>query len=419
MQTVVVVGGGLAGVATAYELARRGYPTTLVEMREGVALETSYANGALLTPSMADPWNAPGVHRHLAASLFDARSAMKLRISALPSLLGWGLKFLRHSTPARHDAATIASFLLSQYSVEQTRRLRTRLRLRYDVGTLGSLKVFDTQAAMEAPLATASKLSRLGLKFQALDANATIAMEPALAQIRARIAGAIHYPDDESGDAHKFCQAVMSSFLQAGGIDRTGICVTGIAVEQGAVRGVHIAGRIEPADIVIVAAGNSSAKLVRGLGLSLSIRPAKGYTLTFDASQVEGVPSIPIVSDTLHAAVVPIGSRLRIAGTAEFAGDNLTIRRDRIENLVRLLDTLLPHVARQLTRATAQPWAGLRPLSADGLPFIGPTHIRGLHLNTGHGHLGWTFAVGSALVLADLIEGKPPDIDPRPYRALR
>jgi D-amino-acid dehydrogenase len=419
MQTVVVVGGGLAGIATSYELVRRNYRTILVETRAGVALETSFANGGLLTPSMADPWNAPGLHRHLIASLFGPNSAMKVRLSALPSLLSWGLQFIRNSTPARHEAATIASFLLSKYSVEQTQLLRTRLALQYDAGARGSLKVFDTRAAMDAPLALAAKLSRLGLRFRALEADGTVALEPALAEIRGKIAGAIHFPDDESGDAHQFCERLMTYFLEEGGIDRTGSCVTGIAVERGGVCGVHIAGRIEPADIVIVAAGNSSVKLLRGVGLSLAIRPVKGYTLTFDVSHVEGTPSIPIIADALHAAVVPIGSRLRIAGTAEFTGDDLRIRPDRIANLIELLARMLPRVARQLSQATPHPWAALRPMSADGLPFIGPTQIRGLHLNTGHGHLGWTLAVGSASVLADLIENKPPDIDPWPYRALR
>jgi len=419
MRTVSVIGGGLAGVSVCYELVSRGYQTVLYESRDGIALETSYANGAMLTPSMADPWNAPGVHRHLAASLFDPRSAMKLRLKAVPSLIGWGRQFLRHSTRDRHEAATRACFLLGQHSMRRTRELRRSLSLEYDAATAGTLKVFTSPAAMEGPLALAGRLATLGLVFEALDAAKTVATEPALAGIRDNIAGSIRFPDDETGDARQFCERLVATFVEAGGISRTKTRVDGIATEKGRAVGVYVGGRLEPADEVVIAAGNASVTLARKLGIALPIRPAKGYTVTFDASQLEGAPAIPIVDDARHTAIVPIGRRLRIVGTAEFAGNDLTIRPERIENLFSVLSELMPGVARQLPRSSALPWAGLRPMSADGLPFIGPSAIPGLYINAGHGHLGWTLASGSAHLLADLLEGRPPAIDPAPYRATR
>lgn len=419
MQRVIVVGGGLSGVVTAYELVHLGYDTLLLEQREGIALETSYANGSLLTPSMADPWNAPGVYRHLVASLFSRHSAMKLRLSAIPSLAGWGLRFLRHSSVALHDAATKASFALAKYSVERTGELRERLSLRYDATTVGTLKIFRTEAAMEGSLSVAAKLAPLGLRFQVLDRDGVVADEPALADIRDQITGALRFPDDESGDAHQFCNQMATAFVRAGGVIKTNTRVGDIALERGSVSGVLIGNRVERADIVVVAAGNASVQLVKPLGLSLPIRPAKGYTITFDTSSIQFRPVIPIIDDALHAAIVPIGDRLRVAGTAEFAGNNQRIRKDRVENLLGLLATVLPRVAEKLSYETAQPWAGLRPMSADGLPFIGPTHLRGLYVNTGHGHLGWTLAAGSACLLGGLVGGAVPDIDPTPYRATR
>ena len=416
---ITVVGAGLAGIATAYELAQRGHQTCLLERREGVALETSYANGGLLTPSMPDPWNAPGVHRQLAASLFKPDSAMLLRLGAIPSLLGWGWRFLRHSTRDRHEAATRASFLLTKYSVEHTRVLRARLSLDYDAAAVGSLKVFGSHTAMESSMAVASRLGSLGLRFEMLDADGAVAAEPALAESRGRIAGALRYPDDEVGDARKFCEALTREFVKAGGRVRMGTSVTGIQVTQRAVSGVIVGQRLEPTDRVVVAAGNSSSELLKGLGLRLPIRPAKGYTATFEAAHIETRPRIPIIDDAFHAAVTPLGTRLRIAGTAEFAGNDARIRVERIDNLYRLLERILPGIARQLPRAAAQPWAGLRPMSADGLPFIGPTPVAGLYVNSGHGHLGWTCAAGSARLLADLLEGRNCEIDPTPYCAFR
>ncbi len=419
MRRVIVIGAGLAGMTVAYELARRGYPTTLFERREAVAIETSYANGALLTPSMADPWNAPGVHRYLIGSLLGHASPVKLHASAIPSLLGWGWQFLRNSTRTRHDRATRASFVLAQYSLEQTRTLRADLSLHYDAATVGSMKVFESHAAMESSMRLAQMLATLGLRFEKIDADRAVELEPALAPIRSRIAGAIHFPDDEVGDARLFCEQLSDAFVRLGGKVCFGATIEGIATEGDRVTGVQVDGDIRPAEAVVVAAGNASPRLVCGLGVALPIRPAKGYTITFDVSQLREVPRIAIVHDTRHAAIVPIGTRLRLAGTAEFTGEDFRIAPDRFYYLYGLLEDLLPQLAKELPREEAQAWTGLRPMSADGLPFIGPARVRGLYVNSGHGHLGWTLAVGSAKLLADLLEGKPPAIDPAPYRLTR
>jgi len=414
-----VVGGGLAGVTIAYELLSRGYETTVLERRSGVALETSFANGALLTPSMADPWNAPGVHRRLATSLFDGRSAMKVRVAAIPSLAGWGWKFLRYSTALRHEAATRANFALAKYSLACMGELRAKLSLRYDYARVGTLKIFRTAAAMEQSLALATKLGSMGLRFDVLDGKKAAAAEPALAPICDRIAGALRFPDDESGDAQQFCERLTAAFVAAGGSVRFGVGINSIEVERGSVVGVCIGDRVEPVDTVVVAAGNGSVRLLRPMGIALPIRPAKGYTLTFDAEHIADRLRLPIIDDALHAAIVPIGTRIRVAGTAEFAGNSLRIPQKRIDNLHELLAAVLPQVAQCLPRSSGQPWAGLRPMSADGVPFIGLTHVRGLYINTGHGHLGWTLATGSARLLADLIDDRRSDIDPAPYRPNR
>ncbi len=414
-----MIGAGLAGVTVAYELIRRGYPTTLLERREGAGLETSYANGSLLTPSMADPWNAPGVHRYLIGSLLGLPSPVKLRASAIPSLLGCGWEFIRNSTRTRHDRATRASFLLAKYSVEQTKKLRTDLALQYEASTVGSMKVFDSKQAMDTSLRLAELLAQFGLRFESMDADRAVEMEPALAPVRSSIAGAIRFPDDEIGDARLFCERLCNAFVRLGGKVCFGVTVEDIRTRGTEVTGVEIGGEIQPTEAVVVAAGNASPSLVRDFGVALPIRPAKGYTITFDVSQARGVPRMAIVHDARHAAIVPIGMRLRLAGTAEFSGEDFGVAPDRFEYLYGLLEDLLPQLASQLPREKAQPWTGLRPMSADGLPFIGPSPIRGLYLNTGHGHLGWTLAVGSANLLADLFEERPPAIDAEPYDVTR
>jgi D-amino-acid dehydrogenase len=189
-------------------------------------------------------------------------------------------------------------------------------------------------------------------------------------------------------------------------------------VGQGRVRVWTNSGAIEAARVVITA-GHHSTRLLRRLGIGLPIRPAKGYSITVDVPDERMRPRIAVIDDAMHAAVVPLGTRLRVAGTAEFAGDDRTLQSDRVANLFTLLDALYPDVARSIDKNGADSWTGLRPMSADGLPFIGPTKAPGVYVNAGHGHLGWTLAAGAARVLADVMLGKQTDIDSNPYRATR
>ncbi|MEO7026701.1 MAG: FAD-dependent oxidoreductase, partial [Caulobacteraceae bacterium] len=331
---VVVIGAGLAGLSVAYELARRGRPVRLIEAREGVALETSFANGGMMTPSMADPWNAPGVGRRLAASLFDPRAAVKLRLSAVPSLAGWGLTFLRNSAPARHRASTIAAYRLADYSRTATLDLRERLDLTFDSSSRGTMKIFRARGAFEEQCSLARMLRVEGLRHEELDAEGALRVEPLLAPVRGAIVGALHYPDDETGDAHLFCRALADRFAVAGGRFEAGVSVRGFDLSGSRIIGVRTDSGVITAADVILAAGAASRSLLTPLRLNLAIRPAKGYSLTFPPGAVPALPGVPVVDEALHAAVVPLGERLRVVGFAEFAGDDRSIHPGRIDHLM-------------------------------------------------------------------------------------
>lgn len=412
----LVIGGGLMGITTAWELISRGEPVELLEAANDVALESSYANGSMLTPAMPDPWNGPGVYRQLAASLFNPYSPMKLRIGAVPSLIGWGIEFLRNSSAARHREATRASYALATYSVAETSKLRETLGLEYDAAATGSLKVFRDAAALAGPQRIADYLTDLGLRYEVLDADGAVNAEPQLAPIRKNIVAALRFPDDETGDAHRFCRALADRVRQHGGVIRCGVTVTRLVTQGGRVLAVETdQGRIETRRIVL-AAGNGSVPLARTVGLRIPIRPAKGYSVTIRRDAKVDWPRTAVIDDTMHAALVPIGDRLRLVGTAEFAGHDKRVRQTRVDNLFRLLENVYPHIAASVDRSTAQPWAGLRPMSSNGLPRIGPAGPEGLFLNSGHGHLGWTHAVGSAKLLVDQMLGTTPALDPTPFR---
>lgn len=416
---VVIVGAGLAGVTSAYFLARAGADVTVLDQEGDVAGGASYANGGMLTPSMADPWNTPGIHWQILKSLMGRPSPILLRPRAVPSALRWGLAFLRHSTARRYEASLQRNLSLATYSLRVLRQLRDETGIAYDARTNGTIKLFRSAPAFERCQLTISHLRRLGVELQPLSKDAVLRLEPGLADIAPVIAGGIYCPGDESGDARLFCQGLARRASELGVKFAMGHRVTGFRREGAGIRVVETVHGGFAADAVVVAAGSWSGSLLARLGVRLPVQPVKGYSITLDRGDWPGSLTRPIVDDALHAAVTPLGNALRVAGTAEIAGFDRRLRPDRIENLLSLLQAILPSFRPYIRRASARPWAGLRPVTPDGVPMIGPTGIPNLYVNTGHGHLGWTLAAGSAELLADLVLGRAPRLEPAPYRAMR
>lgn len=419
---VVVVGAGLIGAISAYHLARRGHEVTLLERRAAPALGASFANGGLLTPSMADPWNSPGVWRDLLGSIGRKDASMLLHASAVPALACWGLQFLANSSRARYEANVARNLRLAAYSVAGMAELRSLESLDYSADTRGTIKLYRSEQAFEAGLRKAQLQSGGLVTVQPMDAAGVIALEPGLGGIRKEIAGGLYFPQDESGDAHRFTTQICEA---AGRYGTRLVChagILGVENDRRQVRGVQTVSGTIAADVVVLAAGAETPRLLRRCGPRLPIAPVKGYSVTCSPSDVLATRPplrLPVVDDALHAAVTPLGTSLRIAGTAEFAGTDESISPERLGNLKTLLRAILPDHADRLLAGKVESWAGLRPMCADGVPCIGAIGPTGLYVNAGHGHLGWTMADGSARLLADLIEGRTTHLDASDYSPRR
>ncbi|MGQ0585975.1 MAG: D-amino acid dehydrogenase [Gammaproteobacteria bacterium] len=411
----IVIGSGLLGVTSAWFLARAGCEVTVLERASGPAQGTSFANAGMLTPSMADPWNAPGILWHLLRWLGREDAPFLLRPRALPSMLGWGLSFLRHSSAAHQRASMDANLRLASYSLAVLRELRAALKLAYDESTLGTLKVFRDRAAFDAAADRTAQLAGMGLKVRAVTAAEAVVIEPALAPVADRLVGGVHCPADESGDARSFTLALAERARESGVRFVFNADVDGLESDGRRLVAARASGRRHEAEVFVAAAGSWSAPLLERIGVALPVRPVKGYSITVPTTGWDGAPRLPVVDDALHAAATPLGARLRVAGTAEIAGYDMELTPARIDNLFDLLLGLFPSYAPRLDRAAAQPWAGLRPVSPDGVPRIGQLGPENLFVNTGHGHLGWTHAAGSGALLADLVCGKAPAIAPAAY----
>lgn len=416
---IAVVGAGLAGLCSAHYLAEAGFTVLVLEAEAEVGQGASFANGGLLTPSMSEPWNAPGVQWDLLRWLGRKDAPMLLKPTALWHYIGWGLRFIRHANPKDYAASIKANFALSLYSLEQTQALSQRLDLQFDAAQNGSLKIWRDPAGLETGIAAAESLVADGLQYQRLSAAQVVEQEPLLAATEKALAGGILYASDSSGNALKFCQALRHSLEQRGVTFRMVSRVAGIVQENGQLTGLRCAGESLAVSRAVIAAGALSGPLMGGVGVNCPVRPVKGYSLSVRLTDQSLMPKRPIIDDALHAAVSPLGDEIRVAGTAEFSGWNQTLDPARVQNLWDLMRAISADMADAVEPDSVRPWCGLRPMSADGRALIGPTRIAGLYLNAGHGHLGWSQAVGSGQLLAAAVSGEPAPIDGSAFAANR
>lgn len=424
---IAIIGAGLAGLCAARSLLDADVgDITVFDRRAGPALETSHANGALLHPSAVEPWNSPGILRFLLANLGNEQAPVLLRLRALPSLLGWGARFVRESSPARHRAHTLANVSLALRSVQLMQEVREQ-GIEYGTAQRGSLALHRDIAGFGRAQEHARWLQDHGVPSRVVHRDELVALEPALAATAPTLAGGLHYQGDESGDAYRFCLALAARLEGRGVRLRWNTEVKALRTEKGTAHGLVLAdannegdieGEEERFDAIVLAAAWWSVALAAPLGLKLPVRPAKGYSLTLPLPLPDNGPRprTPLVDNDLHIAVVPVADeKLRIAGTAEFCGEDRSIDPVRMGNLMRLLLQVYPQLTDHAASAPRQEWTGLRPMCADGKPLIGATRVPGLFLNTGHGQLGWTTAAASGELLACALMRRTAPIDAAPF----
>ncbi|MDA0230906.1 MAG: D-amino acid dehydrogenase [Proteobacteria bacterium] len=403
---VLVLGAGVVGVAAAYYLVRAGHEVQVLERREGPGLEASYANGGQLLGETIHPWLAPDVPGMVLRNFARADAPYRVRFSPAPERWLWGARFLRNCTAARVARITADLRRLAVYSMAVLAELRQAEPLDFDHSGLGVLRLYR-----DASKYTAATNAALGEDDPArrpvkMTWQECLAIEPALSASRVRFAGGLHYHQEQTGDAHKFSRALAAAAERLGAtfnygctvkrLRHSGAMVTGVETDQGDVT----------ADTVLLSLGCHSAQLLRPLGLRVPIYPVKGYAQTLLADGA-GAPKMALQDVAHKTGITPFGNRLRIAGTAELDGFN---KRADPRRAAALLDDLMAILPNCGDPSKAELWTGLRPLTPDCTPIIGPTPCDNLYVDTGHGSLGWTLACGSGRVIADIISGRPPAV---------
>ena len=405
---VVVLGAGVIGVTTAYYLAKAGHEVTVLDRQPGPALETSFANAGEISPGYASPWAAPGIPAKAVKWLFMKHAP--LIIQARPDLakIEWVARMLTNCTSKAYGINKSRMVRLAEYSRDCLIALRADTGISYDERTQGTLQLFRTEKQVLAAEKDIKVLKADGVPFEVLDADGCIAAEPGLAPNRAKIAGGLRLPGDETGDCFKFTNTLADMAAAAGVTFRWGVTIQALEADLGRITSVQTsAGRIA-ADAFVLAMGSYSPALARPFGMRLPVYPVKGYSITVPIVNEDRAPVSTIMDETHKIAITRLGDRIRVGGMAEISGFNNHLHPKRQATLTHSVEDLFGGAGDQ-SKATF--WSGLRPMTPDGTPLVGRSTVQNLFLNTGHGTLGWTMAAGSARVIADMISGKAADID--------
>jgi len=410
---IVVLGAGVVGTTSAWFLAKAGHEVTVIERQAGAGLETSFANGGQVSVSHALPWANPDSLRKLPGWLFREDAPLLFRLRPDLHQWLWGLAFLRECLPSRVRSNIEQIVNLGLYSRALLVELRRETGIEYDSLQRGILHFYTSTQEFEAALEPAALMREYGCEQQVKTPDECVQTEPALAAVRHQLAGGTYTPSDESGDAHLFTRKLAQLAAARGVRFSYGQTILGLERAGGEIGGVRIrdaaggATSLHQADAYVMALGSYSPLLLRPLGISTLIYPAKGYSATLQLQDPARAPQVSLTDDEYKLVFSRLGNRLRVAGTAEFTGYDTTLNATRCEALVRRTQALFPGAG---DAASATFWTGLRPATPGNVPLIGRTRYRNLYLNTGHGTLGWTHACGSGRVLADLVNGREPEI---------
>lgn len=418
---IIVLGGGVIGVSTAWALVRQGAEVTLIDRQPDVAMETSFANAGQVSPGYSTPWAAPGIPLKAMKWLFQRHAPLSIRPDGSLFQWRWMAAMLANCSAERYAVNKERMMRLSEYSRDCLRQWRAETGIAYDARSQGTLQLFRSQAQLDAAARDVAVLQECGVPFELLDTQGVVAVEPALKSASAPICGGLRLPNDETGDCHLFTRRLAQLAATQGMTLRSACTVQSLVSDGQSITGVNVmhkrhgtqgdaddSGSVEQlnADAVVLAAGSYSRDLLLPLGLDIPVYPVKGYSLTMPLSDATLAPQSTVLDETYKIALTRLGDRLRVGGMAELAGFDMRLNPRRRATLEKVTRELFP--GGDLSQA--QFWTGLRPMTPDGTPLVGATPLQGLYLNTGHGTLGWTMACGSAQLLADVISGRQPAI---------
>jgi D-amino-acid dehydrogenase len=405
---VLVLGGGVIGVTAAYYLTEAGHEVELVERRGAAALETSFANAGEVSPGYSAPWAGPGVPVKAIHWMLMQHSPLVIWPLLDPAMWRWGLMMLANCTARAYALNKSRMVPIAEYSRDCLKALRAATGITYDERALGTLQLFRTHKQLDGTAKDIAVLEQYGVPYEVLDRAGFLRVEPGLEETQHKFVGALRLPGDETGDCYLFTQRLAAMAAARGAKLRYDTTILGVERSGDRIAGVRTTAGTLAADMVVMALGSYTPLMLKTLKLRIPVYPVNGDSLTLPIVDAARAPESTIMDETHKVAVTRLGNRIRVGGTAELAGYSLALREARRSTLTHVVGDLFPGGG---DLARAEFWCGLRPMTPDGTPIIGPTPLANLLLATGHGTLGWTMATGTGRLIADLVSGRKPEID--------
>ncbi|OYT92869.1 MAG: amino acid dehydrogenase [Burkholderiales bacterium PBB3] len=422
---IIVLGAGIIGISTAWHLAQRGHEVTVVDRHGEAALETSFANAAQISVSYCEPWANRDAPWKALKWMFSKEAPLLFRpqspLGAGWHQYSWGLEFLANCNDTAFERNVQQLVALGSYSHEALKQVVLDTGITYNRLEKGIAHYYVDQKSLDTAADAAALMAKYGVNRRVVSKAELLKIEPAFQQFADHIVGGTFTASDESGDARVFTQELSQRCQERGvqflwnhdvlGLDQAGGSITSARVRSQATGQEQALS----ADHFVVAMGSYTAPLLRTVGVSLPIYPGKGYSATFKILKPELAPKVSLLDDSVKCAMSRLGDNLRIAGTIEVGGYDLSLdtplARARCEMLARRVETVFPGVCdTRLAKDGGEPhfWTGLRPATPTNIPYIGKSKVGKLWVNAGHGTLGWTHGAGSGKAIAELISGHKP-----------
>ncbi|PIJ51407.1 D-amino acid dehydrogenase small subunit [Erwinia sp. OLTSP20] len=403
---VIVLGGGVIGVTSAWYLAQAGHEVTVIERHADAAMETSAGNAGQISPGYAAPWAAPGVPLKAIKWLFQRHAPLAFRPDGSYFQLAWMWQMLRNCDIHHYQQNKSRMVRLAEYSRDCLKLLRQQTGIAYEARQGGTLQLFRTAQQFDNASKDIAVLQQAAVPYELLSAEELKRAEPALAATQHKFSGGLRLPNDETGDCQLFTQRLTAMARTAGVNFLFRHNVEQLIREGNRITGVKCATQTLNADAFVIALGCWSTALLKNC-IAIPVYPLKGYSLTIPVINSEAAPVSTVLDESYKVAVTRFDNRIRVGGMAEIVGYNRQLLAARRKTLEKVVSDLFPHGG-DLSQASF--WSGLRPMTPDGTPIVGRTPLANLFLNTGHGTLGWTMACGSGQLLADLVSDRAPAI---------
>ena len=424
---ITVLGAGIIGISTAWHLVERGHEVTVVDRQADAALETSFANAAQISVSYCEPWANKDAPWKALKWMFSKEAPLLFR-PQFPLGEGWrqyqwGLEFLANCNDRAFERNVQQLVALGSYSHTALKEVVAATGIEFNRLEKGIAHYYVDQKSFDTAADAAALMAKYGVNRRVVSKDELLKIEPAFRQFGDHIVGGTFTASDESGDARVFTQELAKRCAARGvqflwnhavtALNQSGNAITSVTVRDessGKTRDLQ-------SDHFVVAMGSYTAPLLRSVGVSLPIYPGKGYSATFKILKPELAPQVSFIDDSVKCAMSRLGDELRIAGTIEVGGYDLTLdstlARARCHMLARRVETVFPSVCdTRLESEGGNPqfWTGLRPATPTNIPYIGKSKLGKLWVNAGHGTLGWTHGAGSGKAIAELISGHKPDM---------